>query len=54
MYYIWKDKIEYKNNNHPQDYHSPGSMEYYDLIMKGFNTTVLKLINLLRKNLNHE
>ena len=38
MYYIWKDKIEYKNHNHPQDYHSPGSMEYYDLIMKGFNT----------------
>jgi hypothetical protein len=40
MYYIWKDKIEYKNHSHPQDYHSPGSPEYANLIVKGFNATV--------------
>jgi hypothetical protein len=40
MYYIWKDKIEYKNHSHPQDYHSPGSYEYANLIVKGFNATV--------------
>jgi hypothetical protein len=39
-YYIWKDKIEYKNYNHPQDYSSPGSMEYFELIMKGFDNTI--------------
>ena len=40
MYYIWKDKIEYKNYNHPQDYHSPGNMEYYELVLNGFNKTI--------------
>jgi hypothetical protein len=40
MYYAWKDKIEYKNHTHPQDYHSPGSIEYCNLIVKGFNATV--------------
>ena len=39
-YYIWKDKIEYKNYTHPKDYRSPGDIEYYNLIMKGFNTSV--------------
>lgn len=40
MYYIWKDKIDYKNYNHPSDYHSPGSVEYYDLILRGLNKTL--------------
>jgi hypothetical protein len=39
-YYTWKDKIQYKNYNHPKDYHSPVDMEYYNLIIKGFNTSI--------------
>ena len=40
IYYIWKDNIKYKNYTHPQDYDSPGSMEYFELIMKGFYNTI--------------
>jgi hypothetical protein len=40
IYYIWKDNIKYKNYTHPQDYYSPGSMEYFELIMKGFYNTI--------------
>ena len=40
MYYIWKDNIKYKNYNHPHDYHSPLNIEYFQLIMKGFNETI--------------
>ena len=39
-YYIWKDKIDYKNHEHPKDYHSPGDIEYYQLIIKGYNVTL--------------
>jgi hypothetical protein len=39
-YYIWKDKIEYKNYNHPQDYSHPGGIQYPELIIKGFNTSI--------------
>ena len=38
-YYMWKDEIKYKNHTHPQDYHSPAHISYYELVMKGYNVT---------------
>jgi hypothetical protein len=37
---LGKIKLNIKIYNHPQDYHSPGSIEYCNLIVKGFNATV--------------
>ena len=39
-YFMWKDKINYKRYNHPHDYHSPGSNEYYNLILESCDITV--------------
>lgn len=38
-YFIWKDKINYKNHEHPQDYDYPAGEGYMDLIIKSILTT---------------
>jgi len=47
-YYMWKDKIEYKNHEHPRDYHSPSDMEYANLIIKGIRNTLDNNISLFK------
>jgi len=47
-YYMWKDKIEYKNHEHPRDYHSPSNMEYANLIIKGIQNTLDNNISLFK------